>query len=319
MAQWPTAPGRPSRWRAAWPVLAMLVVALLAYMYVPQLLQRESAVPPEALPDSVLIPLSPGLYGSPATTLRIPGVGEGLLVEPLDPSAPVAVLLAATDSARVALAGMQAMFERQGIASLVLPVSGDTAAVGALLDWVEVERIRRGQRVSVVIPGGELERFLTATSGRTGHEIVVLGAPPAAQSFLASVLSRLPRALQPAAATADPRLGAWEEATVVVAADSQLASARRLALGAGRGVAVVLREEPLTPPSVHPDMQYWRAVLGRLTGREFPSPEVLVGGDSLVFPDAPLRMPLELPRSGPSGASSTPPPRIQPPPPPSRR
>lgn len=234
-----------------------------------QLLSSPPAVP-AASPDS-LIPLTPAFYGSPERTVRIAGVGDARVVEPATWPAPLAVLLHPAGGLD-ALAGFQALLERDGIASAALPVPTDSAAAVGLDRWVAAEAARRRLPIQVVVGSEAWPHWLASQRGPPTAGVVLLGAPPR-NGLIAGALQRLPARLRPAPDTLDPRTAGWSELTVVTT-DSTTPAGRALARAARIGREVVLAGEPAWPPSPHPDPMRWRAVLDVLHGGVLVQTEV---------------------------------------------
>lgn len=257
MARWPKPkPRRDVGWRR-WLLVGVGITAFVAtlYWYQPQLLHSPIA---DAV-DSLTTPLTPSLYGSPERDLAIPGAGVGVLVED-DASSPLAVILTRGANGIAEHAGIQAMLERAGVASLALVLPADSAGAAALTRWVAQVGAARRHPVRLVIPGSLLDQWL-ALSFDSSIPLLVLGPVPPHRTLREVWLTRF-RFLSD---TVDSRLVGWDDAAVVVGAGDTLA-ARRLVRSATRARLVVLTGETADPPSPHPDASAWREVIAILRG-----------------------------------------------------
>jgi len=246
--------------------MVVAFVAGFAYWYKPQLLQIPMIDP---VPSGITT-LTPSLYGSPERELAIPGVGVGVLVESDGPS-PLAVIVTRSAADVAAHAGLQAMLEREGVASLALPIPADSIGAAALTRWVAQTGAARRLPVRLVIPGGVFDQWLTLAPDNS-LPLLVLGPAPARRTLREVWLTRL-RLLSD---TVDSRLVGWDDAAVVVAAEDTLA-ARRLVRPAARSRLVILSAEIVDPPSPHPDPSLWREVMAILRGYWEGMEEVEVG------------------------------------------
>jgi hypothetical protein len=238
----------------------------VVYWYQPQLLQSP-------LPDAVesgTTPLAPSLYGSPERELAIPGAGVGVLVEG-DASTPLAVILTDGASGMPAHAGIQAMLEREGVASLALAIPPDSAGAAALTRWVAQAGAARRLPVRLLITGSLLDQWV-ALRPATNLPLLVLGPAPLRQTLREVWLTRL-RWLSD---TVDSRLAGWDDVVAVVGIPDTLA-ARRLVRSADRSRVVVLTGESADPPSPHPDPSAWREAIAVLRGYWEGMVEVEVG------------------------------------------
>lgn len=236
-------------------MLAAAFVAGFVYWYQQQLLQTS----PIDEPGIATTPLSPALYGSPERELAIPGVGVGVLVEGDGPS-PLAVILTRGSGGIAEQAGIQAMLEREGVASLAIPIPTDSSGAAALTRWIDQAGAARRLSVRLVIPGGLLDQWLALTPQRS-IPLLVLGPAPLRRTLREVWLTRL----RLVSDTLDARLAGWDDAATVVAVDDTLA-ARRLVRPAVRGRVVILSGEEADPPSPHPNPGAWRETIAILRG-----------------------------------------------------
>jgi hypothetical protein len=199
------------------------------------------------------------LYGSPERELAISGVGVGVLVE-REGSSPLAVIVTRSHEDISTHAGLQAMLEREGVASLAIPIPADSSGAAALGKWIAQAGAARRLPVRLVISGSLLDQWLVLSPTRS-VPLLVLGPAPTRPTLREVWLPRL----RFASDTVDDRLAAWEDVAAVVATEDTLA-ARRLVRAARRARVLIVSGESTDPPSPHPDPALWREVIAILRG-----------------------------------------------------
>src|SRR5262249_11618792 len=116
---------------------------------------------------------APGLYGITTATRDVGGGRTGILVDRADSAAPLVLLLVETATPPAAWAGVQALLEREGIASMVVR---DAAAAGGA-ELVAAMARRRSQPWSAIAAGGAL-----AALGAVDADVRVVVLDPSAPS-----------------------------------------------------------------------------------------------------------------------------------------
>lgn len=240
----------------------------------------------------------PGIYGIMTAPLPLGGGRNGTLVDRPDSAAPLVLLIVEAVTPPPVWAGVQALLDREGIASVVVREEAADDGVSA----VRAMARRRSQPWNVLVAGTALRAL-----GASGTDIraVVLDPPtPARGGWRAWLPGFVTRRF--GAADDDRLADRRAEVLVVDLADggrSTGTDASRLAAGAPHARVVSLPGATLTGVLPHPDPDQWRGVIDFLRGVVVPGREVVVpftpdsAGDAL-----------------PSAATSATPPATTPPP-----
>lgn len=278
MARWPNRRRqRRSRLLRLVPLLALVGVAVWWLLTQP-LPVSISFVPPAAVES-----LTPDLYGVPSRAIPLGGDATARLVDRADSGAPMVLIVTDAGEGAEPWAGVQALLERQRLASLV--VSGREAPEAIRRAMTVAADLARGrsQPLGVVAAGSAVDRIaeLAADSPVADRPLAVLSPLPPPRRGTDALRGRLPdwieRRLGP---SDDQRLGAWRGPVLIVrASDDHALDA--VGIGALRDGTRRARVLAIDGPGyrrapAHPEDDAWIEIAGFLRGVTERAPEVVL-------------------------------------------
>ena len=287
MAQWPSR--RPNRRRAIriFPAIAVLLLAAVSWLLLTKL--RTPAESPTVAADERDW-LSPELYGARSIE-RAPGE---ILVDRPDSLGPLTVVIPTPGTPAEDWSALQALFERQGLASVVLalPATGGHAALRSRIEELVRRTRERGRPIAALTISTSLDSLLDAIPPghpfRTSH-LAIIAPHQRRESGWRRLLTQLHLRRE----ASDDRLGEWVGPTLVarVRDEPEFDSAAAARLARERTEHALLSGGGFDRAPKHPADDEWLPIVRFLAGMAGPS-EVVVGGsrnapDSTVPLDSP--------------------------------
>lgn len=278
MPRWP-ARRRKRRSRLLWIVPLLAATGVAAWWLLTQPLPVSIGFAPIAPAE----PLTPDLYGAPSRRVPLGGDVTARLVDRADSGAPVVLILTDGGEAPEPWAGVQALLERQRLASLVVaggaPIEALRRATAVALDLAR----RRSQPLAVLVAGSAVDRIveLAADSPAADRSLAVLSPLPPPRRGTDALRGRLPGWLERRlGASSDTRLATWRGPVLIVRAseDHTLDAVGIAALrdGARRATVLAVDGPGYRRAAPHPEDDAWIEIAGFLRGMTNRAPEVVL-------------------------------------------